>query len=92
MSPTQQQTSRGGNGWLIAAGLAAATPVIIGLKWIVYSTFEIDHHLLLLPAIEADQQTLTTEGAGTLNVYTDRSADGPAAVIDPQRERRRLGI
>ncbi len=64
------------NGWLIAAGLAVATPVIIGLKWIAYSTFVIDHHLPLLPAIEADQQTLTTDAAGTLNVYADRSGAG----------------
>jgi pimeloyl-ACP methyl ester carboxylesterase len=64
------------NGWLIAAGLAVATPVIIGLKWIAYSTFVIDHHLPLRPAIEAEQQTLTTNAAGTLNVYADRSATG----------------
>ena len=70
------------NGWLIAAGLAVATPVIIGIKWIAYSTLVIDHHLPLSPAIEADQQTLTTDAAGTLNVYTDRSPTTASGVFD----------
>ncbi len=67
---------RSGSGWLIAAGAVLAAPLTIAVKWLAYSAFMIDHHLPLPPAIEAEQQTLLTEFAGTLNVYADRSGTG----------------
>lgn len=67
---------RAGNGWLIAAGAVLAAPLALAGGWLGYSAFVIDHHLPLPPAIEAEQQTLTTEVTGTLNVYADRSGAG----------------
>jgi pimeloyl-ACP methyl ester carboxylesterase len=48
-------------------------PLLVAGGWLGYSTFVIDHHLPLPPAIEAEQQTLTSDIAGTLNVYADRA-------------------
>ena len=64
------------NGWLFAAGVVLGAPLVIAGGWIAYSTFVIDHHLLLLPALEADREALASDTAGALNVYVDRSVHG----------------
>ena len=79
MSIQQQPSSakpEAGKGLAIAAGAVLAAPLVIAVKWLAYSALVIDHHVPLPPAIEADQQTLITELAGTLNVYADRSGAG----------------
>jgi pimeloyl-ACP methyl ester carboxylesterase len=64
------------NGLVFATGVALGLPLAVAGGWIGYSTFVIDHHLLLPPAIEADTQTLSSSNVGALNVYGDRSAAG----------------
>jgi pimeloyl-ACP methyl ester carboxylesterase len=65
-----------GNGLAFAAGAVLGAPVALAGGWLVYSTFVLDHHLPLPPAIEAEQYTLTSDIAGALNVYVDRSGAG----------------
>ncbi len=64
------------NGLVVATGAALGLPLAVAGGWIAYSTFVIDHHLRLPPALEADRQTLTSDTAGALNVYVDRSVHG----------------
>ena len=71
-----QTSNKLANGLVVAAGVAIGVPVALAGGWIAYSTFAIDHHRLLPPAIEADMQTLSSSTAGALNVYVDRSVHG----------------
>jgi pimeloyl-ACP methyl ester carboxylesterase len=64
------------SGLAVAAGVALGLPLAVAGGWIGYSTFVIDHHLLLPPAMESDTQTLSSSSVGALNVYVDRSATG----------------
>ena len=72
-------SNKSANGLVIATGVALAAlgvPLALAGSWIGYSTFVIDHHLLLPPAMESDTQTLSSSSVGELNVYVDRSAAG----------------
>ncbi len=64
------------NGLLVATGVALGLPLVIACKWIVYSTFAIDHQQLLLPALDAERSSLSSDTVGALNVYVDRSVHG----------------
>jgi pimeloyl-ACP methyl ester carboxylesterase len=79
MSPMDQRppsSNKLASGLVVATGVALGLPLALAGGWIGYSTFVIDHHLLLPPAIEADTQTLSSDTVGALNVYVDRSAHG----------------
>jgi pimeloyl-ACP methyl ester carboxylesterase len=79
MSPMDQRppsSNKLASGLVVATGVALGLPLALAGGWIGYSTFVIDHHLLLPPAIEADTQTLSSDSVGALNVYVDRSAHG----------------
>lgn len=79
MFPTNQRSSaapQSGNGLVIVAGTVLGVPLALAGGWLGYSTFVVDHHLPLPPAIAADQHTLASNGAGALNVYVDRSGQG----------------
>jgi pimeloyl-ACP methyl ester carboxylesterase len=79
MSPMDQHppsSNKLASGLVVATGVALGLPLALAGGWIGYSTFVIDHHLLLPPAIEADTQTLSSDTVGALNVYVDRSAHG----------------
>ena len=72
-------SNKSANGLVLATGVALAAlglPLAVAGGWIGYSTFVIDHHLLLPPAMESDTQTLSSHSVGALNVYVDRSAAG----------------
>jgi len=71
-----QSSNKLANGLVFATGVALGLPLAVAGGWIGYSTFVIDHHLLLPPAMEADMQTLSSAAVGALNVYVDRSAAG----------------
>ena len=85
MSPKQRSSRarrastsrRASNDWLWAAGAVLGAPLAIAGGWIAYSTFGIDHHVPLEPALEeAEGRSVFSENGGALNVYTDRSIDG----------------
>ena len=63
-------------GLVVASGVALGLPLALAGGWITYSTFVIDHHLPLPPALEAERQSPRSDTAGSLNVYVDRSASG----------------
>ena len=55
-----QSSNKLANGLALAAGVALGLPLAVAGGWIGYSTFVIDHHLLLPPAMESDTQTLSS--------------------------------
>jgi pimeloyl-ACP methyl ester carboxylesterase len=84
MSPTNCCSSalnKSAKGLALTAGAVLGAPLALAGGWLAYSTYAIDHHVPLPPAIEADQQTLVSTRAGVLNVYVDRSGQGRPLVL-----------
>ena len=54
--------------WLLPLALAGG--------WIAYSAFVIDHRRRLLPALDAERSSLSSDTVGALHVYVDQSVHG----------------
>ena len=79
-----QSSNKLANGLAAATGVAFAAlsvPLAVAGGWIGYSTFVIDHHVPLPPAMESDTHTLSSATAGALHVYVDRSAAGQPLLL-----------
>ena len=64
------------NSLVIATGVALGLPLALAGGWLAYSAFAIDHRWPLFPALDAELSSLSSESAGALNVYVDRSVHG----------------
>ena len=68
--------------WPLAlARLALNLTINAVVGWILYSRFFIDHNVPLPPALDADRETFSPEGTGTLSYYADRKAGGRPLVL-----------
>ncbi len=64
------------NGLVVATGVALGLPLALAGGWMAYSAFAIDHRWPLLPAVDAERSSLSSDTVGALNVYVDRSVHG----------------
>ena len=76
MNRRPQASNKLAKGLVIGTGVALGLPLAIACKWIVYSTFGIDHRRPLPPAVDAELSSLSSAAAGALNVYVDQSVHG----------------
>ncbi len=63
-------------GLVLATGVALGLPLALAGGWIAYSAFVIDHRRLLLPALDAERSSLSSDTVGALHVYVDQSVHG----------------